>query len=167
MSSLLYILTSFMHTYFKPRGYLLWSQQVRRQLLRRRPRLRHGQLPFRGRLLLPAHGSGHGGGALRRLVISYYQVHTHNFFAHTNRHANEVTQVPRSPMILISSNCGCPTTVHRAAVTRIPKVRLTYDEIVKMSPGRARTHDPAATLSKLQPNLGIQVTAARCSCACL
>ena len=53
--------------------------------------------------------------------------------------------------------------VHRAAVTWIPKVRWTFDEIAKMSPGGARTHDPAATLSKLQPNLGIQVTAARCS----
>ena len=52
--------------------------------------------------------------------------------------------------------------VHRAAVTWIPKVRWTFDEIAKMSPGGARTHDPAATLSKLQPNLGIQVTAARC-----
>ena len=57
--------------------------------------------------------------------------------------------------------------VHRVAVTWIPKVRWTFDEIPKMSPGGARTHDPAATLSKLQPNLGIQVTAARCSCACL
>ena len=32
-----------------------------------------------------------------------------------------------------------------------------------MSPGGARTHDPAATFSKLQPNLGIQVTATRCT----
>ena len=54
-------------------------------------------------------------------------------------------------------------TVHRAAVTWIPKVRWTFDEIAKMSPGRAQTHDQAATLSKLQPNLGIQVTAARCT----
>ena len=52
--------------------------------------------------------------------------------------------------------------VHRVAVTWIPKVRWTFDEIPKMSPGGARTHDPAATLSKLQPNLGIQVTATRC-----
>ena len=52
--------------------------------------------------------------------------------------------------------------VHRAAVTWIPKVRWTFHEIAKMFPGGARTHDRAATLSKLQPNLGIQVTAARC-----
>ena len=53
--------------------------------------------------------------------------------------------------------------LHRVAVTWIPKVRWTFDEIPKMSPGGARTHDPAATLSKLQPNLGIQVTATRCT----
>ena len=50
--------------------------------------------------------------------------------------------------------------IDRAAVTWIPKVSWTFDEIAIMSPGGARTHDPAATLSKLQPNLGIQVTAA-------
>ena len=56
----------------------------------------------------------------------------------------------------------CHTIIHRAAVTWIPKVGWTFDEIAKMSPGGARTHDPAATLSKLRRNLGIQVIAARC-----
>jgi len=51
--------------------------------------------------------------------------------------------------------------IHRVAVTWIPKLRWTFDEIPKMSPGGAQTHDPAATLSKFQPNLGIQVTATR------
>lgn len=41
-------------------------------------------------------------------------------------------------------------------------MRWTFDEIAKMSPGGAQTHNPAATLSKLQRNLGIQVTAAWC-----
>ena len=45
-------------------------------------------------------------------------------------------------------------------------MRWTFDEIAKMSPGGARTHDLAATLSKLQPNLGIQVTATRCTSMC-
>ena len=53
--------------------------------------------------------------------------------------------------------------LHRAAVTWIPKVGWTYDEIVKMSPCGTQTHDPAATLSKLRRNLGIQVTTAWCN----
>ena len=60
-------------------------------------------------------------------------------------------------------NVASSHVVHRVAATLIPKVGWTFYEIPKMSPGGARTHDPAATLSKLQPNLGIQVTATRCT----
>ena len=45
--------------------------------------------------------------------------------------------------------CGRTVVLHRVAVTWIPKLERTFDEIPKMSPGGDGTHDPVATLSKL------------------